>query len=47
MLSVVKRDGEIADFNISKISGAIMKAFDMNPEINKWKLDRMEWKMEL
>ena len=28
MLSVVKRDGEIADFNISKISSAIMKAFD-------------------
>lgn len=28
MLSVVKRDGEIADFNLSKISDAIMKAFD-------------------
>ena len=28
MLSVVKRDGEIAEFNLSKISDAIMKAFD-------------------
>jgi ribonucleoside-triphosphate reductase len=27
MISVVKRDGEITDFNISKISGALAKAF--------------------
>ena len=27
MIQVLKRDGEIADFNISKISGAIAKAF--------------------
>ena len=39
MFSVVKRDGQITDFNLSKISDAIMKAFDMNPEIKKWKLD--------
>ena len=28
MFRVVKRDGEIADFNISKINDAIMKAFN-------------------
>ena len=28
MYQVVKRDGQIADFNISKISVAITKAFD-------------------
>ena len=28
MFSVVKRDGQIADFNLSKINDAIMKAFD-------------------
>lgn len=28
MFRVVKRDGEIADFNLNKISGAIAKAFD-------------------
>ncbi|MBR4719356.1 MAG: ribonucleoside triphosphate reductase, partial [Lachnospiraceae bacterium] len=28
MFSVVKRDGQVTDFNISKISDAIMKAFD-------------------
>ena len=28
MYQVVKRDGQIADFNISKISTAITKAFD-------------------
>ena len=28
MFSVVKRDGELADFNIAKISDAIMKAFN-------------------
>ena len=27
MFNVVKRDGEIADFNLSKINGAITKAF--------------------
>ena len=28
MYQVVKRDGKIAEFNISKISAAITKAFD-------------------
>ena len=28
MFSVVKRDGQVADFNLSKINDAIMKAFD-------------------
>ena len=28
MFRVVKRDGEIADFNLTKISDAIAKAFD-------------------
>ena len=28
MYQVVKRDGEIVEFNIQKISNAIMKAFD-------------------
>ena len=28
MFSVVKRDGQITDFNLNKISDAIMKAFD-------------------
>ena len=28
MFKVVKRDGQIADYNISKISEAIKKAFD-------------------
>ena len=27
MLNVVKRDGEIADFNLNKINDAVMKAF--------------------
>ena len=27
MFSVVKRDGEVADFNLTKINDAIMKAF--------------------
>ena len=27
MINVVKRDGEIAEFNLSKISDAITKAF--------------------
>lgn len=38
MYRVVKRDGKVADFNLSKISGAITKAFDAtkkeyNPDI--------------
>ena len=28
MISVIKRDGEIADFNLKKISDAISKAFN-------------------
>lgn len=28
MFKVVKRDGEVADFNLDKITGAIAKAFD-------------------
>ena len=28
MFSVVKRDGQVTDFNLSKINDAIMKAFD-------------------
>ena len=28
VFKVVKRDGEIAEFDLSKISGAIAKAFD-------------------
>ena len=28
MLSVIKRDGTVTDFNLSKINDAIMKAFD-------------------
>ena len=38
MISVIKRDGEVADFNLGKITNAIKKAFkatknDYNQEI--------------
>lgn len=33
MINVVKRDGEVAEFNLGKISGAISKAFDATEKL--------------
>ena len=46
MYQVVKRDGQIADFNISKISVAITKAFDAtNTQYNQDTIDFLALKV--